>query len=206
MSASLSTRIKGPSRTVFSKLQSGTMKIHPSLLYSCSSIALWRAVTAFTPAIAAAPGQANVRAFATTALMASKMDQSFPTWSFDKPCQSMEWNSLVETTLSIASADKAAVEDADLVIIGVYAPAKDDTDDDEEEKEEEEPTVTLSGIAKEIDDSLGGAISELMLDNAKAFKHGASAGTTTPTARVISANGKVRQSWKKVTNKFFACD
>ena len=102
----------------------------------------------------------------------------------------MEWNQLVETSLSVGTADKAAVEDADLVMIGVYAPAKED-DDEEEDKEEEEPTVTLSGIAKEIDESLGGALTELMLDNAKAFKHGAAAGTTTPTARVIS-DGKVR--------------
>ena len=78
-------------------------------------------------------------------------------------------------------------------MIGVYAPAKEDDDDEEEEdKEEEEPTVSLSGIAKEIDDGLGGALTELMKDNAKAFKHGAEAGSTTPTARVI-ADGKVRQ-------------
>lgn len=173
-----------------------TMKLYPSLLYSCSSVALWRAVTAFTPATAA-PGQSSLKSFGTgtsALLMASKMDQSFTTWSFDKPCQSMEWNQLVDATLSVASADKAAVEGADLVMIGVYAPAKDDEDEDAEDdkKEEEEPTVTLSGIAKEIDDSLGGALTELMLDNAKDFKHGAEAGSTTPTARVISADGKVR--------------
>lgn len=176
---------------VLSRVHSCKMKLHPTLLYSCSSIVLWRAVTAFTPAIAATPGQSDVRSLRTSsAVLASKMDQSFPTWSFDKPCQSMEWNQLVEAGLSVGTADKAAVEDADLVMIGVYAPAKDDEDDDEEEKEEEEPTVSLNGLAKEIDDSLGGALTELMLDNAKAFKHGAGAGTTTPTARVIS-DGKV---------------
>jgi hypothetical protein len=160
-----------------------------SLLYSCSSLALWPVATAFG---------STGRAFATsTFLSANKMDQSFPTWSFDKPCSSMAWNELVASTLSVASADKALAQEADLVVIGVYAPPKDDNEEEEEEDEKEEEKVipvTLSGMAKEIDDSLGGALSELMKDNAKEFKNGATAGTTTPTARLITADGKVRDN------------
>lgn len=119
----------------------------------------------------------------------------------------MEWNEVVDTTLSVAAADKSAVQDSDLIMVGVYAPAKDDDeDDDEEEKEEEEPEVSLSGMAKEIDDSLGGALSELMKDNAKEFKHGAQAGSTTPTARVISADGKVsRKRSAEILIQFSIC-
>ena len=122
------------------------------------------------------------------------MDQSFPTWSYDKPCQTMEWTELVETTLSVAAADKAAVEGSDLVMIGVYAPAKDDEEDDEEDDKEDDkepPTIALTGMAADIDKDLGGALSELMADNDKDFKHGATAGSTTPTLRVI-VDGKVR--------------
>jgi hypothetical protein len=164
-----------------------TMKV--SLLYSCSSLVLLREASSFGPVVS--------RAFMTSTMLAasSKMDQSFPTWSFDKPCSSMAWNELVPTTLSVASApSKALAQDADLVMIGVYAPAKEDEADDDEEEDEEEKdiAVTLSGMAKEIDDSLGGALSELMKDNAKEFKNGATAGSTTPTARLITADGKVR--------------
>ena len=176
------------------------MKLYPRLLYSCSSLALWRVATAFTAAPTAVVTAKNAdqhhaarHPYSTTSLQASKMDQSFETWKFDKPCQNMEWNKLVETELSVAAADKAQVEAADLVVIGVYPPAKDENEDeDEEDKEDEEPTVTLTGMAADIDKDLGGALSEVMKENAKAFKNGASAGSMTPTARVIM-DGKAKR-------------
>ena len=115
----------------------------------------------------------------------------------------MAWNELVESTLSVSLADKAVAQGADLVMIGVYAPPKDDDDDDDDdddsndEKKEEPVTVTLSGMAKEIDDSLGGALTDLMKENAKEFKHGATAGSTTPTARLVTADGKVSNCPKR---------
>ena len=43
-------------------------------------------------------------------------------------------------------------------------------------------------------DPLNKEAGELMKDNAKEFKHGATAGSTTPTARIITADGKVGAS------------
>lgn len=117
------------------------------------------------------------------------MDQSFPTWSFDKPCQTMEWTELVETTLAVAAADKAAVAGSDLIMVGVYAPA---TDDDDEEVDDKEPTVALTGMAADMDKDLGGALSDVMKDNHKDFKLGATAGSTTPTIRVV-VDGKTKR-------------
>lgn len=106
----------------------------------------------------------------------------------------MEWTELVETTLTASSSaaeDKSAVVDnGDLIMIGVYAPAKDDDDDDKDDKSEEPPVISLTGMAAEIDQDLGGALSDVMADNHKAFQHGATAGATTPTLRVM-VNGKV---------------
>ena len=41
------------------------------------------------------PTTKSVRSFA------SKMDQTFPTWSFDKPCASMEWSQLCPAALTV---------------------------------------------------------------------------------------------------------
>ena len=103
---------------------------------------------------------------------------------------------MVDTTLTASSSaddfDKSAVVDSDLIMIGVYAPAKDDDDDDDDkDKSEEPPVISLTGMAAEIDQDLGGALSELMADNHKEFQHGATAGATTPTLRII-VDGKVR--------------
>jgi len=185
-----------------------SMKYYPSLLVSCSSVAFWRTASAFVPIAATSSGinQAAVvaatntntgRAFSTTTTLFSKMDKSFPTWSFDKPCQSMEWTDMLTTKLTVASAD--TFEAGDLVLVGVYAPAKNDDDEsndddkkkEEEEEEEEEPVIALSGMAAELDKRLGGALTEVMTDNHKAFKHGATAGSTTPTVRIV-VDGKVR--------------
>ena len=120
-------------------------------------------------------------------LMMSKKDQSFPTWSFDKPCTGMEWNTVVPATLT-ATTDMN-YQDSDLIIVGIYAPATDDEDDAEEGAEP--PSVVLTGVAKEIDDSLGGILTEVINDNAKSFKAGAKAGSMTPTVRVVNPGGKV---------------
>ena len=116
----------------------------------------------------------------------SKMDQSFKTFSFDEPCTTMAWTDMASASLALTTKSDNWDEEADLVVVGVFAPKKDEgEEDDDNEKEEEEPTVTLTGGAKELDDKLGGALTSVMLDNAKEFSHGAKAGSTTPTLRIF---------------------
>jgi leucyl aminopeptidase len=130
----------------------------------------------------------------TTQLGMSKMDQSFVTWSFDEPCKTMSWNPLSSASLTVGTKSDNWDDDADLVFVGVFAPKKEEKedDDDSDDKDDDQPTVTLSGGAKELDDKLGGALSHVMLENAKAFKNGAKAGSTTPTLRVF-ADGKAKR-------------
>eukprot|EP00529_Nitzschia_sp_RCC80_P011398 CAMPEP_0113503824 /NCGR_PEP_ID=MMETSP0014_2-20120614/34378_1 /TAXON_ID=2857 /ORGANISM="Nitzschia sp." /LENGTH=636 /DNA_ID=CAMNT_0000398873 /DNA_START=9 /DNA_END=1915 /DNA_ORIENTATION=+ /assembly_acc=CAM_ASM_000159 len=129
-------------------------------------------------------------------LGASKMDQSFKTWSFDKPTETMEWSPLSKAELDVSSGAAAAgwEDDADLVIVGVFAPSKEDNEEEEEEDsdEKDDSTVVLTGNAKELDDKLDGALSHVMEENAKAFKNGAKAGSTTPTFRVFSGGRSQR--------------
>lgn len=122
----------------------------------------------------------------------SKMDQSFKTWSFDEPCKTMAWTELSSATIVPAAKSDGWNGDADLVIVGVFAPKKDGDDDEEEEtddkkeEEEEEPATVLVAGAQEIDGELGGALTNLMVENAKEFKHGAKAGSKTPTLRLYT--------------------
>ena len=131
-------------------------------------------------------------ASSTSAKAMSKMNQSFETWSFDEPCTTMAWTELVPASLSV-TADTNEWDEADLVIVGVFSPKNDDEDgEDDEEKEEEAPTVVLSGGAESLDKKLGGALSQIMLESSKEFKHGAKAGSSTPTLRIFS-EGKSRR-------------
>ena len=118
-------------------------------------------------------------------LSMSKMDQSFSTWSFDKPCRSMAWTELVKASITTGTS----YEDADLVLVGVIAPPAEEKDDDDDE--DPVPTVTFMGMAKTLDLSLSGALTELCEENAKTFKNGATPGSTTPTLRVVTPGGKV---------------
>lgn len=122
----------------------------------------------------------------------SKMDQSFTTWSFDEACKTMEWTELAPGSLSFSTDTTNWEEGADLVVVGVFAPKKDEEEDEDESKKDEEPTVELTGGAKALDEKLEGALSDIMLENAKEFKHGATAGSTTPTLRIISG-GKTQR-------------
>ena len=91
-----------------------------------------------------------------------------------------------------------SVEDADLVILGIRAPAADDDEDHEEEdksKEEEEDEViepVLAGLAKELDEGvLAGSLTKAMMDHYKTFQNGAKAGTALPTLNIIVPGQKV---------------
>eukprot|EP00545_Synedropsis_sp_CCMP1620_P013584 CAMPEP_0119027254 /NCGR_PEP_ID=MMETSP1176-20130426/36791_1 /TAXON_ID=265551 /ORGANISM="Synedropsis recta cf, Strain CCMP1620" /LENGTH=607 /DNA_ID=CAMNT_0006983133 /DNA_START=21 /DNA_END=1844 /DNA_ORIENTATION=- len=124
----------------------------------------------------------NTRSSSSNSLSAtSKMDQSFPTWSFDNPCLAMEWNELIPATLTATTELPA---ESDLVIVGIYGPAESDDDDNDAAA----PVVVLEGAVKEMDETLGGMLSEVINDNAKTFKAGAKAGAMTPTIRVASSS------------------
>jgi leucyl aminopeptidase len=159
----------------------------PALLATCFSQHLTLTATAFSFNVGQA--RAGSRASNTNHAM-SKMDQSFPTWSFDESCKTMAWTEMVSASLSMTTNTDKWEEDADLVLVGVFAPKQ---EEDELEKDEEVTVeVELSGKAKELDDKLGGALSCVISENAKSFKHGAKAGSTTPTLRLFS-EGKLRR-------------
>ena len=117
----------------------------------------------------------------------------FETWTFDTPTKNMECNKLSNASLFISSDIDSNVEDADLVFLGIFAPPSIDKDDDERDQEGSkisEPAV-LNGLAKVIDDRFGGIIKDVMNENYKMFKNGASAGEIIPTIRLVSPGVKV---------------
>jgi hypothetical protein len=130
-------------------------------------------------------------------MSSSKLGENkpFTTWSFDKPCGTMDWCELVPATMSVSTDALSVVDDADLVIVGIYAPAGKDDDEDEEDSNddtsEDEAAPVLTGMAKTLDESFGGAFTDLMSENAKIFKNGAKAGSTLPTLRLAGPESKV---------------
>jgi hypothetical protein len=124
--------------------------------------------------------------FATT--RSSTSLRSFSTWTFDEPCKTMAWNELVSASLSTdADASVSKIEGVDLVFLAIQAPTKEDDDEDDDEEADTEDSMSLSGVAKELDDSLGGALADMIQDNNKEFKSGATLGGTTPTLRMQSS-------------------
>mmetsp|Transcript_14524 Transcript_14524/g.19872 ORF Transcript_14524/g.19872 Transcript_14524/m.19872 type:complete len:557 (-) Transcript_14524:162-1832(-) len=112
----------------------------------------------------------------------------FTTWSYDEPCTEMAWTEpKPSSVLSISS--EFSKDETDLIIIGVFAPAAPEDASDDAGKKKETPKPEISGLAKSLDESLGGALSEVMEENYDAFKHGASAGSVTPTLRISAGDG-----------------
>jgi len=127
----------------------------------------------------------------------SAAERPFVTWTFDRHCETMDWSPAPAASLSAVSAATAvdgSVGDADLVIVGVFAPpAKDDDDGDKDDEKKEMDPIVFNGKAKELDEMLGGALTELASDNSKAFQNGGSAGTLTPAMRVAVPGGKAKR-------------
>lgn len=173
-----------------------TMALASSQLFpSQNSLSSRLMVTAFSTSLGAMQVNSlyDARGYCTsTELRMSKMNQSFETWSFDEPCKTMAWSPLSETALVASGVDDNWTDDADLVFIGVFAPPNDDSEEDDKDKEEEVVEPVLAGAAKSLDESLGGAISGLMIENYKDFKNGAEAGSTLPTLRFYD-NGKAKR-------------
>jgi len=126
----------------------------------------------------------------------SKMNQSFETWSFDKPCKTMAWSplSVADLAASGSELDVNWTDDADLVFLGVFAPGSDNSENEEEDDSKDEEVVepTFVGATKNLDESLGGALSNLMIENFEDFKNGAEVGTTLPTFRTY-VDGKAKR-------------
>ena len=120
-------------------------------------------------------------------LSASKINQPFETWSFDEPCKAMAWTPMSAAEL-VASKSKLDVnwnDDADLIFLGVFAPDRNETENEEDYDDKDEDVVepALVGAVKALDDTLGGALSDLMIENYEEFKNGAEVGATLPTLR-----------------------
>ena len=109
----------------------------------------------------------------------------------DKHCTTMDWTPSHEASLTAVSAD-GAVDDADLVIVGVFAPPKDEDAEDDTDEEKEIDPIVFTGKAKELDDALGGALTEVAAENSKAFQNGGSAGSVTPATR-FTMGGKSKR-------------
>jgi leucyl aminopeptidase len=120
---------------------------------------------------------------ASSSSSSSKMDQSFPTWRFDKPCTSMQWSELIDVEIALVSSDDNAgtLDDyaCDLMILGVSSSG---IGSGEEEEKEKRPV--LEDAAANYDSALQGALSEILEETS--FK--AKLGDTTPVLRGFEAN------------------
>lgn len=115
---------------------------------------------------------------------------AFPSWTFDKPCDTMEWSKFAGERISllVSSEDNFVGQGYDFVIVGVQPPTK--TKEAEEAGEEEEDAlispIELTGKAKEIDESIGGGLSQILTEQVKSFKNGAKLGEFTSIVRVVT--------------------
>lgn len=92
----------------------------------------------------------------------------FTTWTYDKPCETMDWSPVHPAAMVVGSS---AVE-ADMVLVGVYAA------------EEEDGKVELSSLSGILEDSSVDVLSGLLEDEGEKYKAGA--GETTTVTRVVS--------------------
>jgi leucyl aminopeptidase len=191
-----------PLSAVFLGRMGGNTAFVPSILVSsCSRSAMASQGLDKNTFVSIAAKTTAASSYSTSATLfaePSKMDQSFPTWRYDTYCKRMEWTDTIGIPLTIAQAttsdDLSSIDDADLVIIGVLAPAEkesnDGSDDDSADNDESKKSVEsliLTGIANHIDEKFSGAISDLISENSKTFKNGAKVGSVTPTIRTVGA-------------------
>jgi leucyl aminopeptidase len=186
------------------------MKIQPpgasvrSLALGCCVLQPWKALslapytTAFVTHSQTNKALTSVHSYSTTTALAmsstsskedsSKMDQSFPTWRFDTPCPTMEWNAPVEAEIKVGVFE--SFPEADLTIVGVMAPTKEESSEDEDgaDEDKEVPPMELTGASKTLDEFLSGTITDVLAENAKAFKNGAKMGSLTPVVRVVGGD------------------
>eukprot|EP00579_Thalassiosira_antarctica_P032425 CAMPEP_0202001576 /NCGR_PEP_ID=MMETSP0905-20130828/7641_1 /ASSEMBLY_ACC=CAM_ASM_000554 /TAXON_ID=420261 /ORGANISM="Thalassiosira antarctica, Strain CCMP982" /LENGTH=629 /DNA_ID=CAMNT_0048558303 /DNA_START=25 /DNA_END=1914 /DNA_ORIENTATION=- len=192
--ALLSILLRG-SATTYASAFTLSKAYSSSTFHPSSTVATRAPLSAFSSSHNAINNLQRLRGGDSTLNMAA--ERPFNTWTFDKHCESMDWTPAPEASLTaVSTADGEAVDDADLVIVGVVAPAKDDTDEEEDGDEEKElDPIVLTGKAKELDEALGGALTELAAENSKAFQNGASAGSMTPAMRIVGYNNDKAQRY-----------
>lgn len=125
--------------------------------------------------------------------MAEKGDNKpFTTWTFDNACTSMEMNELASVAFEMTD-NVDLIDEADLIVVGIQGPPANVEEDEESKEDEIAPEPTLVGKAKELDEAFEGALSEVLVENYKAFKNGAKAGATTPSLRLVTAGAKAKR-------------
>jgi hypothetical protein len=138
--------------------------------------------------VSAAKKNTPIRSFSKSTSLNMADKAPFKTWTFDKACDTMDFTELSSASIYITD-DLATTDDSDLIMFGIYGPEKKEDEDDESENKEEGKEVsepTLIGKAKEIDELFEGALTDLMMENYKEFKHGAALGKVTPVLRIFS--------------------
>mmetsp|Transcript_9717 Transcript_9717/g.23765 ORF Transcript_9717/g.23765 Transcript_9717/m.23765 type:complete len:642 (+) Transcript_9717:83-2008(+) len=141
-------------------------------------------------------GGGGISSSSSSSLNMSSKKEPFNTWTFDRHCETMDWTPAPRAELvAVDAASSQPGDDADLVIVAVFAPPKDEDEeeDGDDDDEKEIDPIVLTGRAKELDDALGGALTELAAENSKAFRNGGSAGSSTPATRVAMEGSKARR-------------
>ena len=113
---------------------------------------------------------------------------TFPTWTFDKACPTMEWTPL--SAASVTFTAKVTAEQlsstTDLVILPIESAGTED-------KESSPPPAELQDLAAHIDSTVtAGALTEVLQEHAKAL---AKRGGTSPAVRVVSGGGLKTQKY-----------
>lgn len=138
------------------------------------------------PAISSIRGGSYLPSFA-------KRSSAFKTWSFDQPCDSMDWTTLPDTVMGITTVEET--EDSDLTIVGVKSSSEDGEEDSSSSTDDQ--TIELIGRAQELDSELGGLLSTVMRENKKKFKNGAVVGSMTPIVRITTVDDDGKAKMKR---------
>lgn len=101
---------------------------------------------------------------------------TFPTWTFDKACPSMEWTPLSSATVTLAANVKVPeLTNSDLIMLPVP-------------EQPEETDLVLQGLTAEVDTSLAaGALATVLQEQSKALSK---RGGTSPAVRVVANKSK----------------
>jgi leucyl aminopeptidase len=104
---------------------------------------------------------------------------SFPSWTFDTPCRTMQWNAI--TTKLVAGGN--SIDDADLVVMGLFSPEKEDSNSSSSSHLLLFPE---GGWVQRIDQGMGHALQDLWYEqDAKVMSQ---VGATTAVLRAFVQN------------------
>ena len=123
------------------------------------------------------------------------MTSSFPTWTFDQACQTMEWNSLHPSQLTITSTPPT--DSTDLLILGITGTKDDDNEND---------APSLEGMALALNTALDGLLVHVMEENSKGFQKGGKVGASTPTVRLVGSSADAAKVRKILLVRFCVVD